>query len=103
MIPVLLQACEPSEFLSDAMGCTFGPVTGLIGEGMFGLMLSGVLLLAFYIAGNRGLAGPSVLLILISGMAIPILPGSYAGIAWTMAFVGVAAGIVSIGSRRMLG
>jgi hypothetical protein len=84
------------------MSCIFDPVTALLGSGLYGLLTSGAILMAFWLAGNRSLAAPSVAMILISGLAIPILPGGYQGVAWTVAFVGVAGGVFSVIRSYML-
>lgn len=103
MTGIFLQACEISQWTSgEWMSCIFDPVTGLIGNGLFGILTAGTILASFWVAGNRSLAAPSVAMIIMSGLAVPILPASYQGIAWTVAFIGVAAGVFDLLRRWML-
>jgi len=68
--------------------------SGVIGapETVFGLIVGGGLLASFYIAG-KGIATPTVLLILLAGIMIPVLPGAYVGIANAIAVMGVMSAV----------
>lgn len=95
--------CPISDWTAGSwMDCIFDPVTVLLGTGLYGILTSGVILAAFWLAGNRSVAAPSVAMILISGVAIPILPGGYQGIAWTVAFIGASGGAYSVIRGYML-
>lgn len=74
----------------------FGGVTSLIGEGTFGVLVGATLIVAFYLAGDRGLAAPSVATTLLGAMMFPILPGGFQGIAWAVVFIGLSGGFFAV-------
>jgi hypothetical protein len=87
----------------DLIQCTFGDLGGAYGgDAVFGVVVSSFIVLAFYIAGNGDLATPTVLLILLGGVAAPLLPAQYIQAAQTIVVVGIATGLVSIGRRYVL-
>lgn len=55
----------------------FDAVPGIVGEGVFAVLIVGVLVLGYYIAGDSSIAGPTVLAMLLASFAVPILPGTY--------------------------
>jgi hypothetical protein len=72
------------------------------GEALFGILVGGAILLAFYIGGDRDLATPTVLTILLGSVLIPMLPGQYQQIGLSVIIVGIAAGIMAIANRYVL-
>lgn len=84
----------------DRLGCAFNDFAGATGgEAMFGLLLGGALLLAFYVASDGSVAVPAVILTLTGAFLVPILPVQVAGIAGTVIIMGLGAGIFA-GLRR---
>ncbi len=85
--------CEISAWATgDWHRCMFSPEVLGAPETVFGLIVAGGLLASFYIAG-RGIATPTVLLILLSSIMIPVLPGAYVGIANAIAVMGVTSAV----------
>lgn len=64
------------------------------GEGMFGLLVGGVLLLAFYMVSGGRLATASTLTVLIGGILVPALPAAYQGIAMAIMFLGLVGAVL---------
>lgn len=100
----MMQVCSPDGWINgNWMSCMFDPITGLIGEGLFALLLVGCVVGAFWLANpERSPAAPAIALMLLSGLAMPLLPGQYSGIAFTVMFLGLAAGIMSVAGRWVL-
>jgi hypothetical protein len=87
----------------DRLACAFSDfavATG--GEAVFGLLLGGALLMAFYIASDGSVAVPAVMLTLTGGFLIPILPGQLVGIAQPIIILGIFAGLFSVLARYTL-
>jgi len=82
----MLQAAPIEDWLNgDWNDAIFEPVPGLIGEPLFGLLVVGTVILAFYVAGDTDLAGPTVVAMLMAALAIPLLSGT--AIQWFNAVV----------------
>jgi hypothetical protein len=84
------------EMLLGMLTSSFG------GEGMFGVLVGGATLFAFYLAGEGDLAAPTVLLVLAGAFLWPVLPGAYAGFARSLLILGLASGFIAIGRRYVL-
>lgn len=92
----------------DAMGCYLSNPMGwhecaldqtaeaMGGDIMFGLFIGAATILVLYIAGNGGLAVPSVVTILIGGLGISVLPVQYQGTALVIIFLGLAAMLMAM-------
>lgn len=78
------------------------PITGLIGDGLFAMFLGGSILLSFYLAGRGDLVAPVSVLMIFSFLLVPALPASMAGIAYSIALVGLAGGMLAVGRRYVL-
>ena len=65
------------------------------GDAVFGLLVGGVLMLAFYLASNGGLATPATLTALVGGILIPALPPGFGRIAQVIIFLGLVAAIMA--------
>lgn len=78
----------------DRLACVFNDLFAATGgEALFGLLLSGVLLLTFYIAPGGSIGLAAVVLVLVGAVLVPILPGSVAGLAGSLVIIGLASGI----------
>jgi hypothetical protein len=85
----LLQAAPISDWLNGNWNdAIFDPVPDLIGEGLWGVLIVGVLVVAFYVAGDSSIAAPTVLSMLIAAIAIPLLPGTYLGYFNALVIIG---------------
>ncbi|RYJ07762.1 hypothetical protein ELS19_19800 [Halogeometricum borinquense] len=99
---MMLQACGiDGWFAGNWMSCIFQPIVGQISTGLFALLVVGTVLGAFYLASGS-IAAPSTALILISGFAVPLLPGAYRGVAYTVMLLGLAGAILSISKKWVL-
>jgi hypothetical protein len=67
-----------------------GPSPALIGLG-----IGGVLMTSFYIAGDRSVLVPAVLLILFGSILIGMLPAQFVSLAYTLVVIGIAAAVFS--------
>jgi hypothetical protein len=87
----------------DLISCMFSDLGAAYGgEAVFGVVISSFIVLSFYVAGDGDLATPTVVLILLGGIAAPMLPAQYVTAAQTIVVVGVAVGIISLGRRYVL-
>lgn len=86
----------------DWEAAIFDGITGLIGEGAFGVLIGSVLIVSFWLAGDRGLAAPAIVTTLLGAMMFPILPANFQGIAWTVVFVGISGGFFAVMKRHVL-
>lgn len=83
---IQLQAAPIEDWTSgDWKSAMFDPLVNLIGEGLFSVLLVGTLVTVFFIAGDRGISAPTVLLMLLMPFALALLPGMY--LAWADAVV----------------
>lgn len=65
------------------------------GDGVFGLLAGGVLIMSFYLASSGGLATPAVLTALVGGLMIPVLPAGFARMAQVIIFLGLVAALLA--------
>lgn len=72
------------------------------GELNFGLVVGGLVLLAYYIAGDGEIATPAVLTILLSGLLIPALPGGVRNVATGLMLIGIVGGAWAVARRYTL-
>lgn len=80
----------------------FGPIVDLIGEGAFAVLIGSVLIVSFWLAGDRDLAAPSIVTILLGALMFPLLPGNFQGIAWAVVFIGVTGAFFAVMRRYVL-
>lgn len=90
------------DWVNSPHEAAFGPITDLITEPVFGLIVGGGVLFTMYIAGRGDLAAPTVLLFLISGILFTTLPGGYVTIATTIAVLGLVAAIMNVARRYVI-
>ena len=72
------------------------------GELNFGLLVGGVLMLVFYIAGDGDIATPAILMILLSGIITPVLPGGLRQMAIGLMLMGIVVGGFAVARRYVL-
>lgn len=77
-------------------------VAATSGEALLGVLVGGMIILAFYVGGDRDLATPTVLTILLGSVLIPMLPASYQQTGISLIILGIAAGIMAIARRYIL-
>lgn len=105
MIEILLQnTTAPKNWWIEGefFKALFKPIVTLLGEPTVGVLISGVVLMSFYVAGRGNLAAPSVLLILMAPIALGFLPAWATGVAWTVGFVGLVSGLMSLARRYVM-
>lgn len=93
--PILIQSIADScYFGGDGLACALNQLTGAFGgQGLFGLFLGSVIFVAFYIGSSGELAPPTVALILVGTVAIPMVPGHYERIAYGVVVIGLSAAV----------
>lgn len=72
------------------------------GQGVLGLLIGGVLLLALYIAGNGHPAPPVVVTILLGSALVPVLPAGYTTTAYAIVVLGIAFGVMAAAKRHVM-
>lgn len=82
--------------------CALGDIVAPFGDAVFGLIAGGAILLGLYYAGDGSLATPTVVLILLGGILIPMLAAGYGGLAMTLTVIGIAAGFWGLFRRYIL-
>lgn len=106
MMPAITTALQAAPIEDWANGdwhsAIFDPVPGLIGEGLYAVFVVGVLVLAFYVAGDSSIAGPTVLSMLLASLAIPLLPGMYASWLNAVVIIGMTVAVYSVYRRYTL-
>lgn len=97
-------ACDAGTWANGSWhGCVFDPMTQATGgDPLFGLLVGGATILGMYVAGSGDIGPPSVITILFAGVLFGMLPAGVVNIAWGVAFVGLAGGIVGIAQRYFL-
>jgi len=102
---MILQAptCSLEEWaLGDWHNCVFDPVPALIGEPLFGLLVGSGLWLSMYFAAGGKTSTPTAVILLVSTLVFPILPGGMVGIAKGILIIGVAAAIMQVLQKYVL-
>lgn len=88
---------------NDKYACAVdGVLAALGGEGFAAVLTAAVVFLGFWAAGQRSVAAPSVALILLGGVLIPMMPGQFAGYAISVVTLGIVAALLSIARRYFL-
>ncbi|RDZ39404.1 hypothetical protein C5B91_20125 [Haloferax sp. Atlit-10N] len=90
-------------FTSDLHTCVFGNNGwgGFIGESTIAMFIVAIVVFPLY-AKTGDFVLPAVMLALIAGIAIPLLPGTVASIAWTVLFISVAAALFVLLFRMVI-
>jgi len=106
---IALQVSGPSEWgfecyqAGDMYACMIADMVGsLSGSVTFGLIFGGFILLALYIAGNGEIATVSIMTILLGGILVPALPGTYRTAAYSIMFAGMFVGLWAVVRRYVL-
>jgi hypothetical protein len=81
--------CDIDEWIGGAWHpCIFDPMTSLVGEGLFGLIVGAAVWAGLYFGGGGSPTTPTVVTILLATLLFPVLPEAYVGIAWSILVVG---------------
>lgn len=100
---IVLQACGMESWINgDWRSCIFDPVTGLIGDAAFGLLVASGLYFSLYLAGGGDIRTPTVVSILLGGALFTMLPGAYTGLAQSLLVIGIGAVFLQIAQRYIL-
>ena len=79
-------------FSGDVHSCVFAPWTAGLTEGGLAMFVVGIVYLPLF-AKTRDPYLPTVVLVLMSGTAMTVLPGTLASIAWTVIFFSLVLGV----------
>lgn len=97
MYGILLQSISDGPFdgnalqwLLDLLVRSFG------GQALFGLLLSAVIFIVLYVATNGDLATPTVALVLIGTVTVPMVPSNYSRIAYGIVLMGLGGALLSV-------
>jgi|APHM01.1.fsa_nt_gi hypothetical protein len=88
--------------LGDWHRCLFEPITSLIGEPTFGVLIGIGIYGSMYVAGGGDMTTPTVVTILLATLMFPLLPGGFSGIAWAVLLVGAAGSILQVMQKYVL-
>ena len=75
-------------------------IASLGGEAFFAVLVSAIILVTMYVAGDGSFEAPAVAMILIGAAAIPMLPAQFASIGMTIIVLGVASALLGAARRR---
>lgn len=88
---------------NDMLTCALSDLSASVGgDGVFGVLVAGCMLLAFYIASDGGLATPGVLTALLGGIMMEPLPGQHEAIAMTIVLIGLTAALMSGANKYVM-
>jgi hypothetical protein len=97
------QICSQADWLTgDWHACFIDPMTGIVGVGLFGLLVGGALWTSLYFAGGGSTATPTAVCILVGSALFPILPGGMVGVATGAITIGVAAAFFQVLQKYVL-
>jgi VIT1/CCC1 family predicted Fe2+/Mn2+ transporter len=104
----------PSPFDGSEIGCYANNPLGMVGEcllpqlvagaggpAMLGTLVSAAVFASLGLAG-RSLAPVSVMLVLVGGVAVPMLPPAFSQLAFSIVVVSLAVAIMSIAKKYVL-
>lgn len=78
------------------LGCALGDLAASAGgQSIFALFGGGLFIMAYYLASGGKLATPSVMLLLLGGLMVPVLPAGYGTMAQVIMFLGVVGAILA--------
>lgn len=85
------------------LDASLNDIAGAIGgDANYAALVVGLVFVSLYVAGKRDFATPAILLMVVGGIAIPLLPGGYRKIAGTVVILGFATGLLAVGRRYVL-
>lgn len=106
MIPTPLQSVNIGDscyFGGSALTCLLDQLVAAFGgPGMFGVLAGGMLFVVFYVAGDGGLATPTVVLTLAGTVLASMAPPQYREIALGVVVIGVAAALWGVVRQYVL-
>ena len=82
--------------------CLFEPITALVGEATFGVLIGVGIYASLYLAGGGRTTTPTVVTILLATLMFPVLPSGFNGIAWSVLLVGAAASMLQVLQKYVL-
>jgi hypothetical protein len=80
----------------------FNPITGVIGDGLFGLLVGIGVLTAFYVAGRGDLAAPTIFVMMFAPVFIGVIPAHLHGMVYALALVGIVAALLTFARQYVL-
>jgi len=93
--------CSPAELALNPHGCILESGTTQLTEVQFGLLLALIIGVPLYVKFEDPIP-VAVALTLVSGLAIPALPGQAQHIAWVVMFTGLAVGVFGAAYKGMI-
>lgn len=97
MIPLQSLGCYSNNPFNMLGECALPQLVAAVGgEQMFGVLIGLPLLAGLWLAGDGDLTTPATVTVLVGGVLFPLLPGTYLGIARTVAFLGLAAAVLAV-------
>lgn len=77
--------------------CALNDITAAFGgQGLFGLLLAGLVFVGGYFVTDGDIVTPSVVLLLLGGILIPGLPSQYQTLALTLMFAGGVGAVMQL-------
>lgn len=93
-------ACFAEGTEGDLARCVVdGAFEAAVSPTITGLLIAATLLVSMYIAGDGTIVVPAVVTILFGGALIPLLPGQYATLAYTVVVIGATVAAFGAYSR----
>jgi hypothetical protein len=96
----LCLAQHTTDAVSECIFPAFGAAVG--GEGVFAVLVAGVLYAALWVAGGGDFVTPTAVLSIGGAVLVPVLPQQYRVLAYALVVVGLAAPAFSAGVRFFL-
>lgn len=93
---MLMQLSCYTDTPTGMLECALGDLAASVGgQSMFALLGGGVLIFSYYKASGGSLATPSVMLLLLGGLMLPVLPTHYQTMAQVVMFLGLVGAILA--------
>ncbi len=102
MIP-LQNLADSCYFGGSAVSCLLDQLVAATGGGgLFGALAGGVLFIVFYVAGDGGMATPTVAVILTGSVFVSMVPAGYQSLAMGVVVIGLSAAIWQVVQKYVL-
>ncbi len=102
LIP-LQSIADSCYFNGSAMTCLLDQLVAAFGGGgLFGALAGGVLFIVMYVAGDGGMATPTVAVILTGTVFIGMVPAGYQDLAMGVVVIGLTAAIWQVVQKYVL-
>lgn len=87
----------------DLMTCVADDLALAVGgQGVLGLLIGGVVILALYIAGNGHPGPPVIVTVLLGAVLVPVLPAQFTATAYAIVVLGIAFGVMAAARTHVL-